>query len=181
MTNAVKDALVVTKSEAVELFGALGINSASKWGPKRLATKLGAIDKVVDDTTTVPPECQSVLALVLEAIEDKQEITVFSADPKDDETPKKVAKKPTKAKGTKPPAGTTQSDEPKVQGVRVSRTRSFLAGVIIKKYGLETGVTQAMIDELDELYGKVNPVESSFRLRDAWHSIRAWENGDTPE
>lgn len=174
MTNAVKDALVVTKSEAVELFGALGINSASKWGPKRLATKLGAIDKVVDDTTTVPPECQPVLALVLEAIEDKQEITVFSADPKDDETPKKVAKKPTKAKGTKPPAGTTAPEGP--TGVRATVTRPYLAGKIIAEYGINVGITDEMAKRLDEEYGKANPSESMFALRNAWHAIRGFND-----
>ena len=41
-----------------------------------------------------------------------------------------------------------------------------------------TSITQEMVDELDGLYGKVNPAESFYTLRDAWHVIRGYVQGD---
>ncbi|RYD76614.1 MAG: hypothetical protein EOP84_16645 [Verrucomicrobiaceae bacterium] len=61
-----------------------------------------------------------------------------------------------------------------VPGVRPMRSRPYLAGKIIAKYGLAAGVTDAMVAELDEAYGKPNPIESAFRLKDAWHVARGY-------
>lgn len=62
-----------------------------------------------------------------------------------------------------------------IPGVRATITRPFLAGQIIKKHGRKAGVTEAMVTELDEIYGKANPAESMFTLRNAWHAIRGFE------
>lgn len=64
---------------------------------------------------------------------------------------------------------------PKVPGVAVNaKTRYYFAAKIIKKYGLEAGVTDAMIAELDAMYGKApNVVESSIALRNAHHTLRS--------
>lgn len=59
-------------------------------------------------------------------------------------------------------------------GVRPMRTRPYLAGVIIARHGLASGVTPAMVAELDEAYGKPNPTESQFCLKNAWHACRAF-------
>jgi len=92
---------------------------------------------------------------------------------------KPAAKGAKGAKGAKPAAkGAKAKAAPSTPGVRATRTRPFLAGVLIKKYGTEVGVTDAMIAELDEMYGKENPTESSYRLREAWHGIRGFLNGD---
>jgi hypothetical protein len=64
--------------------------------------------------------------------------------------------------------------KPTVPGVRPVRTRPYLAGVIIAKYGLAAGVTGAMVAELDEAYGKPNPTESQFCLKNAWHAVRGY-------
>lgn len=69
-----------------------------------------------------------------------------------------------------------------IPGVRETRTRPFLAGVVIANHGgLKAGVTEEMVQELDELYGKENPSESMFTLRNAWHAIRGFQNGDSEE
>jgi hypothetical protein len=114
--------------------------------------------------------------------------------PKDTKTPapaaeaKPKAKAPAQAapqrpaaapKATKPhpaPESPTAGNQggPKVPGVRPMRSRPYYAGAIIAKHGLAAGVTPEMVAELDELYGKVNPAESRFRLCEAWQSARGY-------
>ena len=65
-------------------------------------------------------------------------------------------------------------NKPTVPGVRPMRTRPYLAGTIIAKYGLAAGVTDAMVAELDETYGKPNPTESKFCLKNAFHAARGY-------
>ncbi|WP_442510559.1 hypothetical protein SH528x_002184 [Novipirellula sp. SH528] len=67
-----------------------------------------------------------------------------------------------------------KGDTTKVPGVRAMRTRPYLAGVIIQRHGLAAGVTGAMVAELDAAYGKPNPTESQFCLKNAWHACRAF-------
>ena len=62
----------------------------------------------------------------------------------------------------------------RVPGVRPMRTRTYLAGAIIAKHGLAAGVTEEMVAELDAAYGKPNPSESQFCLKNAWHACRAF-------
>jgi hypothetical protein len=78
---------------------------------------------------------------------------------------------PAKGKGKKAPA---PPKEPGIPGVRESRSRPYLAGIVIKKAGREVGITKGMVDELDTAFGKVNPAESLFCLRNAWHAIRGY-------
>lgn len=59
-------------------------------------------------------------------------------------------------------------------GVKLMKTRPYLAGAIIAKHGLAAGVTDAMIAELDEAYGKPNPIESRFCLKNAHHAARGY-------
>lgn len=68
----------------------------------------------------------------------------------------------------------TAPKKPTVPGVRPMRSRPYLAGVIIAKYGLEAGYTPEMVKELNELFGKENNIESEGRLAGAWHSIRGY-------
>ncbi len=75
---------------------------------------------------------------------------------------------------TKEPTKKTASKTPTVPGVRSIRTRPYLAGTIIAKHGLAIGVTDAMVAELDEAYGKPNPTESQFCLKNAWHTVRGY-------
>ena len=68
----------------------------------------------------------------------------------------------------------TEKDAPKVPGIRAIRTRPYLAGKIIAKHGLAAGVTDAMVAELDEAYGKPNAAESQFCLKNAHHAARGY-------
>jgi len=58
--------------------------------------------------------------------------------------------------------------------VQSSPTRSFLAGVVLKRHGVETGVSEDMIQELNEMYGNQNDKQSENRLRLAWHVINGY-------
>ena len=72
---------------------------------------------------------------------------------------------------------TTKAASPKtstVPGVRPMRTRPYLAGKIIAKHGVAAGVTDAMVAELDEAYGKPNATESRWCLKNAWHAARGF-------
>jgi len=96
------------------------------------------------------------------------------------DVPEKAAGCPTNA--AVPPDTSPSSDNPPVAtqgkntipGVRPTRTRPYLAGAIVAKHGLAAGVTPAMVGELDKAYGKPNPRESQFCLKNAWHACRAY-------
>lgn len=100
-----------------------------------------------------------------------------------DEAPAKKAgiAAPAKPKAEKKPTAPKQ-EQP---GVRNTRARPYLAGIIIKQHmaeagangkpqGLKCGITEAMVAELDEAYGKPNERESMFTLRNAYHAIRGY-------
>lgn len=81
-----------------------------------------------------------------------------------------------KAKAEKPAkaAPAPVEEVTKIPRVRSTETRPFLAGQIIKEYGLEVGVTDEMIAELDRRYGTNKPRECAHILRHAWHSVRGF-------
>ncbi len=94
----------------------------------------------------------------------------------DEKAGKKAVKSDADAKGKKDdkPAA---SDKPKTvhtPGVRETMTRPYCAGVIIKKYGLEAGVTEAMTAEVNAMYGDKNDLESRTTLKHAWHAVRGF-------
>ena len=76
------------------------------------------------------------------------------------------AKQPATAK-TEVAAAAVPPEATKVPGVRPMRTRPYLAGLIIARHGIAAGVTNAMVAELDEAYGKANPTESTWCLKNA--------------
>jgi len=178
----------ITRSAAVALFKGLGITSAGKWTKKRIEAKAAGVDEMVDDETFIEDKGGAeALVICLEAIKNDEDIEVV-ADPKPAEkappAKKAAAKKPAKAKAAPvkkdkkakkdKPAKNTPPETTRIPGVRETRTRPYLAGTIIAEHGLEAGVTEAMVAELDDLYGKTNPAESLFALRNAWHSIRGF-------
>ena len=79
-----------------------------------------------------------------------------------------------KAAAAKPAADPPAPKAPTVPGVRAGRTRTYLAGTVVRKHGLAAGVTPAMVAELDTLYGKPNPTESRWCLKNAYHACRAY-------
>lgn len=73
-----------------------------------------------------------------------------------------------------------EASKPKPVGIRVARTKAFLAGVIIKRHGLAAGVTEKMVAELGELYGGNNDADQTrANLQWAWHAARGAISGDT--
>lgn len=68
--------------------------------------------------------------------------------------------------------------QPATQGVRKARTNGYLAAQVIRRHGLDAGVTPEMVTELDELSGKRSPTQSRFDLAFAWHVVRGWQDED---
>ena len=68
------------------------------------------------------------------------------------------------------------ADQPKLVGVTHTATRPYYAGVVVRRHGVDAGVTDAMVAEVDQLYGRPNPRESTFCLKNAWHAVRGFND-----
>lgn len=76
------------------------------------------------------------------------------------------------AKGGKPKAAAARQPS----GPRdITTTRTYLAGQILKKHGIDSGVTDAMVKDLDKAAGKQNERESLFCLRNALNAIKGFK------
>ncbi len=133
------------------------------------------VDDTEDDAPAVPAKPAKPVAKTKGATAEAAKETNAAGDELLPVTPPKKPAKPAKeakAKEEKPPK------DPGIPGVRPTRTRPYLAGIIIKKATRAAGITDAMVAELDEAYGKKNPAESMFCLRNAWHAIRGYVTKD---
>jgi hypothetical protein len=66
------------------------------------------------------------------------------------------------------------------KGVKLSRSRSFLAGALLRETGLEVGVTDEMVARIDGLYQggtKANATQTKFDLAGAWHTLKGYLEG----
>ena len=91
------------------------------------------------------------------------------------EAPPKKAK--ATAKADKPEAKPVEKPT-SPPGVRKCRSKGYLAGLVVMRHGLDAGVTDAMVAELNELTGKPSPTQSRFDLAFAWHVARGWQDLD---
>jgi hypothetical protein len=74
-----------------------------------------------------------------------------------------------------PPAPATPAKVQKVPGVSPnSRTRAFCAGLAIATHGHANGVTPALVQLVNTLYGDHNDIESTICAKNAWHVLRAF-------
>lgn len=182
----------ITRTDAVKLFAELGVTTANKWNSARMAAKLQKLEEagLVDRDTEVAPEMMKTLKAVVNAIHAGEDIEVVAEvtekstkTPEPEQVPEKPKKEkaapvqkkqePEKAASTKTPTRSLDA----VPGVRKTRSRSFLAGIVAKEYGYEE-ITQEMVDRLNELYGKKNDAESFYTLRDAVAVVRGFVEGE---
>jgi len=63
------------------------------------------------------------------------------------------AKKTASGKPTRPP------------GVRLVKSAPYAAGLVLKKHGLEAGVTEDMVVEVGKIVGRQNPHQDWFNVR----------------
>lgn len=107
-------------------------------------------------------------------------------------TPAKATSKATKAKTTKPATAKAPLAEPKKPKAKAkttakkakapepakvkvpTHTRPYLTGVVLKKHGLNSGVTPEMVKDLNKLYGVPNDRESAAQLKWAIHVLRGY-------
>ncbi len=64
-----------------------------------------------------------------------------------------------------------------LKGVRSLRNRLFFAGIVMKRHGLAEGLSDELIDEVDEMAEKPNKKASKGQLASAWHVINGFLNG----
>lgn len=177
----------IAREDAVAIFAGAGVQTAHKWSDEKMLAKLSKIhDELGDELEdTATDRTKKVYKKALkaakagEAFELTGEAAKAPTPPPAPEKPKKEKKEEKPAKAEKPAKEQKEKDSP--EGVRNSRSRPYIAGLVIKKYGIEAGATQKMADEIDAAYGKPNPKESMFVLRNAWHAIRGWieKNAET--
>jgi len=124
-----------------------------------------------------------------------EEVDASVADAKVDdvkEEPKKKMRAPSKAsksaknakveddvkeEESKKKSSEVESKKPKNVGKRSIRNRRYCAGIVLREHGLEEGITEEMIQEVDAMYGDSNMVASKSQLTDAWHAINGFVNG----
>ena len=177
-------ALTISKKQAVDLLTELGFKTAKAFNLDRLQKKIDGLQDFVDDNTEVEEELVGLMNSVLEALEDEREVKVL------DDAPEKPAKaKPAKKEEAKKPAAKKEeakkpAKKPAVQAesngherIRPTLGRPYYAGLVLRKEGLDKGITDGMVKEVDELTGKPNPKESLSWLKLAWHVV----NGYTKE
>jgi hypothetical protein len=173
------------KTEAVELFAALGVKTAAKWPLKRLVDKLSKVSALVDEDTALDGELVERLNDVLAAGESGEAFEVLTpaavkrAKAKLAEAGKKAAKEKATPTPTPTPDTAPEPDTaPKPIGVRKGvRTRPYVCGEVITQYGLDAGVTLEMVEQVDATYAdgtKANPHQTWFCLRQVWAGINGY-------
>ena len=68
------------------------------------------------------------------------------------------------------PAAVAAPANPGPAGVKLRRSRAFLAGALLREVGLDVGVTDEMVAKIDVLYEggrKANPVQTRYDIAGA--------------
>ncbi len=98
----------------------------------------------------------------------------------------KITKKPTKAKSKRVKSARKTStmkrkEGPSIDGkpehIKSICNRLFYAGQLLKQRGLEEGLSDDLIAEVDRLCGKPNQAASRTQLGYAWHVVNGYLNG----
>jgi hypothetical protein len=146
----------------------------------RLNKLLVALSKAKDelvlvskDVDEVEPEEQVVVEPVAEkpAKKAKKKPEPKVEEEEEEEVEEKSAKKAKKEKKEKPEKVASKG------GIRSIENRRYMAGIILREHGLDGGVTEDMIKEVDDKYGKSNMDASRKQLVDAWHALNGYLNG----
>lgn len=106
------------------------------------------------------------------------------ADEPKSEEPKEEAATATTADGGEAPAGKTPEEpkvektaepaKPKLMNIRPTMSRKYLAGHVLREFGLQGGVTREMMERVNELAGKKNDDQSWAALAHAWHALNGY-------
>lgn len=193
--------ITVARSAALAIFAGLGVTGADKFNVKRLAAKLGKIDEHVDkDTKLEDKAADKELGRILKSILAGDEIevaddtapvkaektaapakkAVADAGPEVDPTKpdyskkSKAAAKPAKAEKPAKAKAEKAPKVPGVSGIRQVKSRTYWAGQVLAKHGLEGGITDKMAEEVNKLYGKDNIDEARGVLRNSWHVVQGY-------
>ncbi len=165
----------IAKEEEIEVVD----DAAAPAAPAKAPAKAAVSAKPAKKTAPVEEEAEET-----EAEEPAAEVEAEAEEDAEEAPPAKPAKKATttaapggKGKTVTAPAKVAKAAKEKPEGpegVRASRSRPYIAGIVIKKHGMAKGITKEMIDEVNAAYGTPNDVESRGRLVNGWHSIRGF-------
>lgn len=110
--------LTLTRSNALELFEAMGRTTADKWNNKRMEVKLAKADEMIDDDLKLKGKPKATLTKVLDAIENEIEIVVVDDEGATAQAAPAAApaKGKTKAEAPAPKAKAKSKTPPPVEG-----------------------------------------------------------------
>lgn len=186
--------LKLTRERAVQMFESLGLKTAGTWNKVRMSEKLQKLAESYDDDTRMPdPLAQETFNAVMAAIKNGAGVELVSSTPseqpaapqggsgvsgemdlRDDEPKKEEAAAPSEGKKAEVAKPKTPEVK-KIAGVRPSTTCTpYLAGKLLKEFGIEGGVTEELIKKLDEACESQRPDQRKAELAWAWHCLRGF-------
>jgi len=164
----------ITRTDAIALFVACGKKEAQVAKlAKTIFTK--RLKKLVDGG---PPEgLDKVQAKQFKTLAGADDINVV-ADAKEEKAPAKKAKAAPaeKAKAAKKAkaAPAPKKGVPGIRNVEITGNRPYSCGAVFAAHGLEGGLTDKMVAEIDEACGVANERETKFAARNAFQAIRGF-------
>jgi outer membrane biosynthesis protein TonB len=177
----------IARNDAVALLEALGFKTAESWDEGKLAKKLANIQKsgIADANTDLEDaDLNDLLQAILETTKQNGQIEV--TDEPADETPddeegaaQAAAPEPAAQDETepvKPPkaakAPKTPKPAPEPKAPRMTRAR--VCGMAFAVHGLTAKIDATLVGWVDTTYGKPNPKETEFCLRNAINAINGY-------
>lgn len=170
----------MVRVDGLAICKALGYVKARRWNNQRLARKLAQLInsgvRISRDAITDDDERKRLNVLLA------PERTVVKTEAKPEQVEKPRVKKPKKVKtktkqARAPRAVVGPKIEGKLEGVSSYRNRLFYCGVVLRKHGLEEGLTEEIIEEVDSGVGCSNPEATHRQLAHAWHVLNGYLNG----
>jgi len=176
----------VTRKDAVVICESLGYSTARSWNRKKMRTIL--VEEVIplgkEEGIELPGDVEDferlngVLKELIESGGEGLELVERSVDSAKENAEQKQEANAEQKQEANAEQKQEANAEQKPVGVRNQKTRLYCAGVVIKRYGHDVGVTDEMVQEVNELFGK-NPNDKRSReaLGFAWGAINGYLNG----
>lgn len=173
----------VKKEHVVKIMDECGWHDLDEKSKEWFEDKIPSLKDVLpEDYKPEDDEVLDTLMKIYEGIDEGSEFEVdgdWPALPGEDNADKKKGGKKKKAAKKEKAEGEEKPEKkkgPTVPGVRPVKGRPYCAGAVIKKHGLEGGITDEMIQEIDEMSGKSNMKESAAWAKIAWQVLNGYED-----
>lgn len=182
--------VTIERQAAINLYLALGWKTADKWKNSKLVSSIPEV-KDVAPNDPLPNEADAkLLTDILAGIELGSAFEVVGEEGSANSAAtgtvsggEKPAKEPKtkKEKKVKEPKAKKEKKvkQPKPEGIQ-TLGRGYYAGQVIKRHGLEKGITDEMAAEVDALYGKANTDVSKGALKWAHDALTGFNATPLP-